>query len=426
MLRFLFWIIVLTVIVAPLAFLALAFEPEPVLPPTAALTPAQAAQSKALVRRAREAASGEGPRTLVASRQELDGLIATGARVAPSLRGRTEVGPDGLKVALAAQPPVLDALGWVNLRAEVAPSQDGLDVRAIRLGRMNLPPALTLQVLRRGADMVSDVPMGTLLVDSVRSVETSGGQVRLAIAPQPEGEGSLFARVMSGVRQATGVAESSAVQAHYDAMSQAAAAGRLNGAGPATPWFRFAVARVAEAGHADDAAMREDMRAAILALAAHCGDAKAIRQMTGDFETAETSKCQRTTLAGRRDLRKHFLLSAAFQVAGGSALSFGFGEVKELVDAGSGGSGYSFDDVAADRAGIAWAEALTAAERSEAPALAEMSEREAAIMPSIEGLPSFMSVAEFESRYGNTDSPRYTAQIEEIDGRIAALPLHAR
>ncbi len=426
MLRFLFWFIVLAVIAAPLAFLALALEPEPVLPQTDALTPAQAAESKALVKRARETANGEGSRVLTASRRELDGLIATGARVAPSLRGRTEIGADGVKVALAVQPPMLDALGWVNLRAEVAPSQDGLDVRSIRLGRMDLPPETTLAVLRWAADAVSDVPIGTLLVDSVRSVETRGGELRLAIAPQPEGEGSLFARVMDGVRQAAGMAGGSAVQAHYDAMAEAAAAGRLNGAGPATPWFRYAVARVAEAGHESAEAAREDMKAAIMALAAHCGDPKPIRQVAGEFETSEPSKCRGTTFAGRKDLRKHFLLSAAFAAAGGSALSFGFGEVKELVDASGGGSGFSFDDVAADRSGIAWAETLLAAEPSELGTLAEMSERESAIMTSIEGLPSFMQQPEFEAKFGGVDTPRYKAQVEEIDARIAALPIHAR
>jgi hypothetical protein len=45
-------------------------------------------------------------------------------------------------------------------------------------------------------------------------------------------------------------------------------------------------------------------------------------------------------------------------------------------------------------------------------------------MPSIRGLPSFMQRAEFRARYGEPDSPRYRAQIEEIDARIDALPLY--
>lgn len=427
MFRLLFWLIVFVVIVGPIAFVFAAFEPTPDLPPSAALGQQQARQSKALIKRAREAAEGAGERTLTASAAELDGLIASVARIMPSLRGGASISADGMTLALSAQPPVIDALGWINFRAEIAPSRTGLDVRALELGRMSLPPAITLKVLQFAGDMLSDVPMGTLLFSSINEVRTAPGKVVVAIDAGEGGEGSLFTRVMSGVRDAAGISDSADIARHYDAIAAAAASGKLPADGSLAVWLEFAVNSARDAAAGDPDAAGRELRAAVSALAALCARRSAIETVAGEFASPDQGKrCQGVRLAGRDDLRKHFLLSAAFQMAGGTAVSFGFGEVKELVDGSGGGSGFSFDDVAADRAGIRWAEAAELATPDGLAALAKTSGDAANWMPSIKGLPSFMQVAEFKSKFGAVDSAPYKAQVAEIDRRIDALPMHAR
>lgn len=426
MFRLLFWLIVLVVVVGPVAFVIAAFEPAPELPPSAALQQSQASASKALIKRAREAAEGTGPRTLSASAQELDGLIASAARIAPSLRGGARISGEGMTIALSAQPPVLDALGWINFRAEIAPSDAGLDVQAIQLGRMALPPAITLKTLQWVGDVVSDVPMGTLLFSSIERVRMQPGKVTVAIDGGTGADGSLFDRVMSGVRDAAGISSGEDVARHYDAIAAAAAAGKLPARGALAPWLAFAVDNAREAAAGDPGKAAEELRAAVSALAAICASRRAIETVAGDFDSPDASaRCEEVRLKGRDDLRKHFLLSAAFQMAGGSAVSFGFGEVKELVDSSGGGSGFSFDDVAADRAGIRWAEAAELAAPDGLAALARASATESNWMPPIEGLPSFMQLDAFKAKFGEVDSPAYKAQVEEIDRRIDALPLHA-
>lgn len=426
MFRLLFWMIVLVVVIGPIAFVIAAFEPAPELPPSAALRQDQARQSKALIKRAREVAGGEGARSLSATSAELDGLIASAARVAPSLRGVTQISSDGMTVALSAQPPLLDALGWINFRAEIAPSETGLDVQALRLGRMALPPSVTLKVLQWVGDLVSDVPMGTLLFSSIEGVRTTPGTVTVAVNAGAGGEGSLLSRVMDGVRDAAGISDSADIARHYDAIAAAAASGALPARGELDAWLAFAVNSARQAAGDDPGAAERELRAAVSALAAICATRGAIETVTGGFDSAEAgARCKDVSLLGRSDLRKHFLLSAAFQMAGGSAVSFGAGEVKELVDGSGGGSGYSFDDVAADRAGIRWAEAAAEAAPDGLAALAEASASARNWMPSIEGLPSFMQMSEFEAKFGEVDSPAYKAQIEAIDRRIDALPLHA-
>jgi hypothetical protein len=58
-------------------------------------------------------------------------------------------------------------------------------------------------------------------------------------------------------------------------------------------------------------------------------------------------------LAGRADLAKHWALSAALAVSLGDDIGTAMGEWKELSDSRPGGSGFSFVDLAADRAGLA-------------------------------------------------------------------------
>ena len=54
-------------------------------------------------------------------------------------------------------------------------------------------------------------------------------------------------------------------------------------------------------------------------------------------------------LAGRQDLAKHFAISAAISAHSGAPLADAIGLYKELEDA-RGGSGFSFDDLAAEPA----------------------------------------------------------------------------
>jgi hypothetical protein len=71
----------------------------------------------------------------------------------------------------------------------------------------------------------------------------------------------------------------------------------------------------------------------------------------GGGSQADPSITRHIMLGGRQDLRLHFIVSLGIKVIADSGISFAAGEFKELLDALSGGSGFSFADLAADRAG---------------------------------------------------------------------------
>jgi len=426
--RLLRWGLILAliaVVALPLLLLGAAVQRNPLVGPQAALSPSQAAESHAFAKRLREASRGtEGVQTVSATAAELDGLMATGARLWPGLRGETRIDRERLVMAMSAPMPVGGL--WANFALAVGPSEGPLAVQVVRVGRVALPPAQAVAATRWTLDALTTADLGTLLMDAVQAVRLAPGEVTARIDGGGLGEASLFSRLVDGARGLLGLEAGERAAEHYRAMADAAARGELPSRGSVAPWLRFAVQRVAEAGHESGRALRQDLRAAVLAAAAHCGDASVVGTVAGDIGASGRSACGGTTLRGRADLRKHFMLSAAFAATGGSSVSWGLGEMKELVDAGrERGSGFSFDDVALDRAGIAFAERLRTASLGEARSLAARIEEEAAIAPAIDGLPSFMPASEFAARFGDVEDPRYHAMLAEIDARIAALPFLA-
>ena len=72
---------------------------------------------------------------------------------------------------------------------------------------------------------------------------------------------------------------------------------------------------------------------------------------------------QTVTLDGRDDFAKHFMVSAAIAAYADTALSDAIGLYKEIEDSRI-GSGFSFNDIAADRAGTKFGEKAVVSEAS--------------------------------------------------------------
>ena len=127
------------------------------------------------------------------------------------------------------------------------------------------------------------------------------------------------------------------------------------------------------------------------------------------------------TLRGRADLAQHFSVSAALAASAGEPLANAIGLEKEVDDAKK-GSGFSFIDLTADRAGTRLGElAVRSPERLAAALAAGLTD--AAMLPSIDGLPEFMMTDEFQRRFGGVGAPAYKRMSDEIERRIAALAL---
>ena len=130
---------------------------------------------------------------------------------------------------------------------------------------------------------------------------------------------------------------------------------------------------------------------------------------------------RRVTLRERSDWTKHFCVSAAIAILS-DEVSDAAGLLKEELDAGRGGSGFSFADLLADRAGTTFAVVATRDEVS-ARAMQDRLSRGFLVeefFPPTADLPEEIPDAELQSRYGGVGGQAYNRLIEEIERRIAA------
>lgn len=130
-------------------------------------------------------------------------------------------------------------------------------------------------------------------------------------------------------------------------------------------------------------------------------------------------------LSNRHDFVQHFMISAGLTVTGGSALADAVGLYKEYEDK-KGSSGFSFTDLAADRAGVRFGERATASGASARQIQQLMSRQlaESAFMPKTSDLPEGLSAAVFQSRYQGGKGSEYQRIVDRIEKRIDALAIN--
>ena len=129
------------------------------------------------------------------------------------------------------------------------------------------------------------------------------------------------------------------------------------------------------------------------------------------------------TLGGRNDLAKHFSVSAAITAAAGSTLADNIGVFKE-VDDSRGGSGFSFADLLADRAGVSLAEVALGPRARELQQHMGNRTQEADYMPGFDALPEGLMELEFRARYEDLDSAAYALVNREIERRLASCAIY--
>lgn len=130
---------------------------------------------------------------------------------------------------------------------------------------------------------------------------------------------------------------------------------------------------------------------------------------------------RRVRLRGRSDWTKHFCLSAAICLLSDERVSDAAGLLKEELDAGVGGSGFSFADLLADQAGTTFA-TLAVRDATTARALQDRLARGFRVddyFPQAADLPEGISAAELQSQYGGVGGAGYTQLMAEMKRRIA-------
>lgn len=184
------------------------------------------------------------------------------------------------------------------------------------------------------------------------------------------------------------------------------------------PLFKLAYQR-----STDITAIQEN-RAVIIAISTYVNKSEIQSFIPFDISPA-TKRQYPASLYRRVDMAKHFMATAALAATGAESLAAFIGQEKELMDARQ-GSGFSFVDLAGDRAGLRFGS--TAIESSVQARL--LQKRMAnikdytAFMPNVIDLPEKMNQTVFKQHFDSVYSAEYQAMLKKIDDRIAKLSIY--
>jgi hypothetical protein len=474
--RVLFWsALPATIIGAPAAFAWLALEKEPLVVRSAAPSAEDVRLSEAFWQRYDPRRIGVNHQaTVISTEAQINDAMRAGLAGEGKIPSRVAIQAQGLFIAAtAAVPmPIGKRKRYANVRAVFAPSPSGLKISRLQIGRLRMPPSLSLPIFQAFVEVYAGTGRGAEVVESIRSVSVQGKSISVAFRPQgaaatitkeaaskaaPKAAKQATGKPVQLTARNTAPSEGEAQPAaslksmpHGDAAEKTAAAqkvltdnhdsvrtyytrlielARRQGSNARTsltafvqPLFRLASERSKTRNPI------EENKAAILALSLYFGDQR-IERIAADALKPDMRRKKRHTdhvkLDGRQEFVRHFVVSAGLTIAGGAVLADAMGdENKGTVPAGD--DSFSFTDLAADRAGVRFARAAVSSRDNAVRFQSRLSDliTEADIFPAVRDLPEGLSEIEFKRRYGTTSSRAYNRLIAEIDRRIGNISLY--
>lgn len=361
--------------------------------------------------------------------RELEVLLSHGARRwLPGTSGRVDFARGSAKLHLSTHLGAMPLPGgtaaalaapfgrWVNLEVELQETGGLPTIAGAHVGGLPLPAwaveALAQRVLARSGLTAE----WQLALEVVRRVRFEGDHALVVYAWQPDSAKRVMASLLT-------VAELERLRPYQDRLAAVVAAApgwQMPMVQAMTPLFELAAQRSA-VGH--DAAAEN--RAALVVLTLFV-NGRHVGSVAPAALAWTRPRPLRLTLGGRIDFPQHFLVSAALVTEGTSPLSRAIGLYKEVADS-RGGSGFSFNDMAANRAGTRFGELALhqpqELQRRVAGGANGRALRDDDLLPAVADLPEFLPEAEFRRRFGGVGAPAYEALLSDIDRRVASLPL---
>jgi hypothetical protein len=397
-------------LLAALLALALAVEREPRVPSRDSVSPADIDRAVAVLRRNDPRRSAPGQlRALLLSERDLDLLVQHGARRWLGLDARVRLQP-GRLLAQASVPAPWGR--WLNLELVLRQTTAAPVIEQLRIGRLPLPAALALPALRSLAQRRGLQPDALLAMRWIERVAMGPGAVAVVYRIDPDTVARLRAALVAPQDQQR-------LRAYQERLAQLTRAGADRNPSVASllsPLLLLAAERTAQGG---DAAAEN--RAALLTLTFYANHRPLGLLVPAAYRWPQPWPAA-VVLRQRQDFALHFLVSAVIAAEAGTPLADAVGLWKELADAKRGGSGFSFNDLAADRAGTRFGElAVGDPKRLQQRVAAGIGDAD--LLPPVSDLPEHLPEAEFVARFGGVGGAGYERLVAAIESRIDALPM---
>ena len=415
--RLILVLFVLLLVALPAALVAavfLAFQDQPLLRREADLTPEHIERAKRVLQQNDPRKARDGTlRSVTILGEDLDLAANYVANQYGRGSSRILLQPGALTLVASIEVPQSPIGRYLNVEAGLRETGGLPEVDELRIGSLPVPAWLAnfaleqaMRALERGEGGAGDALKRVAIADGALRVVYEWRadlpeRLRKALLPQADRE-----RLQAYQQRLVEVADG------------AAATGGLSLLELVMPLAKLAVER---AGGRDP---RAENRALIAVLAFYV-NGKGLTAIVPEAKDWPRPAPRKVTLAGRHDFAQHFSISAAISAYAGSPLSDAIGLYKE-VDDSRGGTGFSFNDIAADRAGTLFGERAARSEDGARLLLKRIAAgiAEPDMMPEAADLPEFMKEAEFNRLFAGVGSPKYKEMMQEIERRVAACALY--
>lgn len=406
----LFWSILMLAPVGAVFFGLQCIEKTPLVISADKLTPGKVARAKALLEEhdPRRLENAE-RKTITLSGEELSLMASHVIQLIGHGGASVSLEEDLVSARASVQLPKIKQY-YVNIEAAIHEREGALEVASLRFGKLNIPKMFangvarfTMLHLYRYADInTNDKVIKAVNVSANRLAVTYEWQDKLLDAVR---EQLLAPDVVARLKKYNDVLASYLADAPQE-----------------LPLERVVETLVSKTD-SDGDPIKENQ--ALIVTLSNYVNGRRMSALLPEVKQWAVPKRTKLTIHGRHDLAQHFATSAALAVAAGGQLSNAIGLFKEIDDS-DGGSGFSFKDLAADRAGTRFGKLGTSSSKNASALRARIRSGLGPndIVPSLTGLEEKMTEAQFKTRYGGVDSERYNQVLADIDARIDASKVY--
>lgn len=425
------------------AVLYFAIDSAPLVSGAASLTPAHIERAKRLLDRNDPRSMRPGVlRTITVSEEDLDLAVnylvnrfGNGSSKIELADGKAHARASVLLPPIPFKPliPFIPSSRYINIDAALGETAVLPQFDHLKIGQLRIPAFIANRILRATVARLQRSADYGAATDTIKNVSSRNGMLsvvyewndtvsgQLAAALVPVADQLRMQAYQARLVELTGPGgQPASRQSRPPTVSGRAAQAHPKGGLPLSSVVQGLFQLSAERG--GDAVAEN--RAAIIVLAFYV-NGKGLGAIIPAARHWPVPSLRGVTLAGRGDFSQHFTISAALAATAGSPLADAVGLYKEIDDS-RGGSGFSFNDIAADRAGTRFGELATGPDggMGKIKRLLVAGVRDADLLPEVKDLPEFMQEVEFNRRYGGIGAPAYTKMMQDIERRIAALPLY--
>jgi hypothetical protein len=415
--KLVFWTIILGVVsAAGIAWFSL--EQQPLIKQVSELSHTDIARAKQIIKQydPRQKPAGTVQVMRISERDlnlAANYLVQRVARMEGAIQARAEEGK--ARIAGSIRMPELESRSYLNISLTVADVGGSPQVSDFRVGQLSIPDPLARLVIETTIERLYETRQGELVGDMIKEVEFSEEELAVSYLWKP----GILAQARDTLIQQE---QREAIAIYYNELASLHAGNKAQrGSLTGVLQHLFSLAQRRTQSGQDPV---EENRALLLVLGSW-----AMNQGMGHLLSHETQRRRirafRLVLNQRRDLAQHFMVSAAIASNSDTMLADAVGLYKEVQDS-QGGSGFSFADLAADRAGTRFGEEATQSESSarRIQQLLSSGVAESDIMPRSGDLPEHLNAKQFKRRYGEIGSPDYNRVAQEIERRVAACSIY--